>query len=259
MNNSLQTPTYQNTRQAWRDIWVGTEFDRELATLDYPRAQETLNAYLPLLPKDSPILEAGCGPAHIVYYLRNRGYNVIGLDYAPEPLSHTRARFPDLPLQLGDVHTLPYPSDQFGAYLSFGVVEHFEHGPVPALQEALRVLKPGGLLVLTVPHPQVVESVYQWRQKLIPAKSPRAGYYERTYSHDELASCVKTAGFRVEHIQPLAHSYTFYGVAPIFRNPDGYYQSSALGERLGAWVRRWLPWATAFHTLILARKPSAHP
>lgn len=251
---SLSTPTYQKTRQAWRDIWIGTEFDRELKSLDYPRAQETMSAYLPYLDKRYPVLEAGCGPAHIVYALGQRGYRIIGLDYAPEPLGYTHARFPDLPLHLGDVHTLPYPADYFGGYLSFGVVEHFEHGPQPALREAYRTLRPGGVLVLTVPHPQFVESLYQLRERLVPAAVKRAGYYERTYDHDELAGHVQAVGFSIEAIKPLAHSYTYFGLSRLFRNPSGYYESNALGERVGALSRRLMPWKSAFHTLIIGRK-----
>lgn len=251
---SLSTPTYQKTRQAWRDIWIGTEFDRELHSLDYPRSQEVLNTYIPFLDQRYPVLEAGCGPAHVVYYLEQRGFDVIGLDYAPEALGYTLERFPDLKLHMGDVHNLPYPDDTFSGYLSFGVVEHFEHGPEPALREAYRTLRPGGVLVLTVPHPQLVESIYQLREKLLPAKVKRADYYERTYSHDELAQHVRNVGFKTELIKPIGHSYTWYGLGGPFRKASGYYESSAFGERVGAWSRRLLPWATAFHTLIIGRK-----
>src|SRR5271165_6883369 len=81
---SLNTPVYHETRKAWRSIWIGTEFHRELRALEYPRAQSLFNLYMPCLRRDEPILEAGCGPGHIVYYLRERTYNAIGLDYAPE-------------------------------------------------------------------------------------------------------------------------------------------------------------------------------
>ncbi|MHB8626707.1 MAG: class I SAM-dependent methyltransferase [Aggregatilineales bacterium] len=253
---SLNTPAYQSTRQAWRTIWIGTEFDRELTSLDYARAQALFALYLPYLRRNEPILEAGCGPGHIVYYLRERDYDAIGLDYAPEALYATLVEYPDLPLIVGDVHTLPYATNSFGAYLSFGVVEHFEHGPLPALREAWRVLKPNGALVLTVPHPQLVESLYKVRERLTPSRTARAGYYERTYSHRELADHVRQAGFLIDRIEPIGHSYTFYGLLPIFRKAGGYYESTSLAEKVGAWSRRVLPWQTAFQTLIIAHKPS---
>src|SRR5207253_2014081 len=87
-----------------------------------------------------PILEAGCGLAQVVYYLRQRNYPVVGLDYAPEGIGPAKIRYAELPLYLGDVHHLPYPNNYFSGYLSFGVVEHFEQGPEPALAEASGVL-----------------------------------------------------------------------------------------------------------------------
>ena len=104
------TSLYDQTRQAWRDIWDHTDFDRELRTLSYIRAQELMNAYLPYLDRTAPTLEAGCGMGQIVYYLRQRGYAALGLDYAPEAVTPTKALFPNMPLHVGDVHHLPYPA-----------------------------------------------------------------------------------------------------------------------------------------------------
>ena len=256
---TLNTPVYEQTRKAWRDIWIGTDFDRELRSLAYPRAQKVISLYLKYLRKDEPLLEAGCGPGHIVYYLREQGYQAIGLDYAPEALRATHAQHPTLPLQVGDVHVLPYAENTFGGYLSFGVVEHFEHGPRPVLREAFRVLKPGGVLVITVPHPQVVEALYKLKQRIVPADVPRAGYYERTYTHQELAAHVQNTGFSLAMVEPISHSYTLYGLLPIFRKRGGYYETSRLAEQAGAVCRRLLPWPTAFETLIIARKPINSP
>jgi SAM-dependent methyltransferase len=251
-------PTYEQTRQAWRDIWSATDFARELATLDYPRARQLLGHFLPFVAADAPVLEAGCGPGHVVYYLRQRGYPALGVDYAPEALIPTRALHPALPLHVGDVHHLPYPANAFGAYLSFGVVEHFEHGPAAALAEAFRVLRPGGVLVLTTPHPNLVEGLRNMLNRLFPARMrnrpPRAEYYETHFTHQQLAAFAVGAGFRVERAIPYAHSFTFYGLGGIFRAP-GYYRTSALAELAGALGRRILPWQTAFECLIIARKP----
>jgi SAM-dependent methyltransferase len=254
----MNTPVYEKTRQAWRDIWLATDFERELATLAYPRAQELLNAYLPYLDKAAPILEAGCGPGHVVYYLRERGYNALGVDYAPEALKPTLAHYPSIPLHAADVHALPYPSGYFGAYLSFGVVEHFEQGPMAALAEAFRVLRHGGTLILTTPHPNFVEDLVKLANRLSPARvknrPPRAEYYETQYSHRQLTQFAQDAGFQVTRLVPYGHSYTFYGLGGPFRKP-GYYQSSALGEFAGKVGRRVFPWYTAFECLVIARKP----
>jgi SAM-dependent methyltransferase len=248
---------YEETRQAWRHIWETTDFDRELATLSYRRAQQTINTYLPYLDHTAPTLEAGCGVGQVVYYLRERGYNVIGLDYAPEGLLPTHQRYPDLPFTVGDVHHIPFPDGSFGGYLSFGVVEHFEVGPKPALTEAWRVLRPGGALVLTVPHPNFVEFLRDTVNRLVPSRleklGKRADYYERTYTHPELAALVAEVGFKVRRVVPISHSYTFYGLHSLFRAP-GYYQTSALGERAGDFGKLVLPWWSAFETLIIANK-----
>ena len=250
---------YEQTRQAWRDIWASTDFERELQALEYRRAQELMNVYQPFLDRSAPILEAGCGMGQIVYYLRQRSYPVFGVDYAPEAIRPTVQRFSDLPLYVGDVHHLPFASDYFGAYLSFGVVEHFEQGPGAALAEAHRVLRPGGTLVLTVPHPNFVEKLRDTINRLFPARlerlGPRADYYEHTFQHDELFHHVSAAGFTVERLVPYSHSYTFYGLGSAFRGP-GYYQTSTLAEMAGSIGRALAPWATAFASLIIASKPA---
>lgn len=256
---TLNTPTYDKTRQAWRDIWLDTDFARELATLDYPRARELLNLYTPYLSKDAPSLEAGCGLGHIVYYFRQRGFAMLGLDYAPEALVPTHAALPDLPLHLGDVHHLPYPGNTFGAYLSFGVVEHFEAGPMGAIREAYRVLKHDGHLILTTPTPNFVESLRKIADKLIPSRvsnrPPRAEYYETAYTARQLRDFAQQTGFEVVKTVPYGHSFTFYGLHRIFRKPKSYYETSPLGEFAGRVGKLIAPYRSAFEVLLIARKP----
>ncbi len=251
--------TYDLTRQAWRDIWLEhSDFEQEYATLSYKRSQHLLNLYLPFLTKTGLILEAGCGLGQVVYYLRQRGYNVAGVDYVPEALQPDIAHQLGLPLMAADVHQLPYATNSLDTYLSFGVVEHFEQGPVPALREAFRVLKPGGVLILTVPHPNFVEALRNFANRVIPGRlakvGKRAEYFEWQPDHRSMARFIEQVGFKVERSEPLSHSYTWYGLGPLFRGP-GYYQTSALAEFCGS-VSRWLlPWIAAFNSLTVARKP----
>ena len=181
-----------------------------------------------------------------------------GLDYAENALRASR-RYDAAALPLGtagDVHCLPYRDNTFGSYLSFGVLEHFEQGMLPALQEAHRVVKPGGVLVLTIPYPNVVYRLVQWRRS-------RAGsgpltdddFYESAYTQRELLDLVSHAGFAVEHSQATSQSFTLWGLGGLFREP-GYYRTNWLAERMGAMLSRILPWAFSHATLVIARKPS---
>jgi ubiquinone/menaquinone biosynthesis C-methylase UbiE len=222
----------------------------ELQTMNYARARQTMDTYAAYLPKDGLILEAGSGLSAAVITLRQRGFKVVGLDYAENALHISRRYDSSLPLVTGDVHALPFGDHSLNAYLSFGVLEHFEHGMGAALAEAYRVLKPGGVLVLTIPYPNVVHRLVQRRRG---GALNDEDFYESTYTRDALCQNVTDAGFTVLKAVPTSHAFTLWGLGGVFRRP-GYYQTSALADRLGGLLRVVLPWAFNFMTLVIARK-----
>ncbi len=245
---------YDSTRKAWQDIWDKASVEQELQTEGYARAQETIRTYSAYLPKDGLILEAGSGLSAALIVLKRMGYRVTGLDYAENALRISRQYDPALVLATGDVHGLPYADNSFGGYLSFGVLEHFEAGMAQPLAEAYRVLKPGGILVLTIPYPNVVNRLVAWRRKSQGVSVLNDDdFFESTYTRAKLEANVKGAGFEVLKAVPTSHSYTLWGLGGVFRAP-GYYQTSALAEGLGKVLRVTLPWAFNFTTLIIGRK-----
>lgn len=249
-----QGDRYQSTRSAWEDIWDEASIEVELEAAGYARAQETIRAYLPYLCKADVHLEAGSGLSAIVITLRERGYDVHGLDYAINALRASRRNDAALPLAAGDVHHLPYRDNVFGSYLSFGVLEHFEQGMLPALNEAYRVVKPGGVLVLTIPYPNLVHRLARFRRKLAGAGPLMDdAFYESAYTRRQLIEVVTAAGFGVELSEATSHSFTLWGLGGPFREP-GYYKTSPSAETLGRLLKRRLPWAFNYSTLIVARK-----
>lgn len=244
--------SYDQTRAAWEAIWGRASIETELEAVGYARAQETMARYRPFLPPDQPILEAGSGLSAVVIALRRRGYDVIGLDYAENALHASRAYEPTLKLAAGDVHALPFADETFGAYLSFGVLEHFESGMGAPLREARRVLRRGGALVLTIPYPNVVYRLAKWKNR----SAPQSGYYETAYTRSALIREVVGAGFQLAIAAPTSHSFTLWGIGRPFRAP-GYYRTSALAEAVGAALRFTLPWAFNYMTLIVAHKPGS--
>jgi SAM-dependent methyltransferase len=247
-------PRYDSTREAWETIWQGASVEVELETMQYARARETVSAYLPYLPKDGILLEAGSGLSAVVITLRRMGYRILGLDYAAQALHISHQYDPALPLMVGDVHALPYGENSLDGYLSFGVFEHFEHGMLPALRESYRVLKPGGVLVLTIPYPNVVHRFVAWRrsrtqQSLLTDDE----FFESTYTREVLCEQVQAAGYTLVEVLPTSHAYTLWGLGGVFRG-KGYYTTSPLAEALGKLLKWILPWPFNFSTLVIARK-----
>lgn len=245
---------YTSTREAWEDIWQSASVEAELEAIEQPRAYEALAVYAGYLDREGLILEAGCGLGAVLFKLRALGFNVIGLDYAENALHTIHAYDPTLALQTGDVHALPYRDNSLHGYLSFGVLEHFEHGLLPALIEANRVLVPGGTLVLTIPYPNVVYRLVQLKRRLLRQGALTDDeFYESAYTQHQLVAALQEAGFDVVLVRPMSHSYTLRGLGGPFK-ARGYYRTTRLADALGAALRVVLPWPFNFSTMLIGRK-----
>ena len=82
---------------------------------------------------------------------------------------------------------LPFPTESLDAVLSVDVLEHIDEHTV-ALDEASRVLTPGGVLVLAVP-------AHEW---LRTSRDAYLGHLRR-YARRDLKELVQAAGFRIQH------------------------------------------------------------
>lgn len=148
------------------------------------------------------VLESGCGMARYVRYLTDRGWRCVGLEYRKETVETVHNIWPDLEIVQGDVAAAPFPDDSFDAIISLGVVEHFVDGPSKPLADMLRVLKPGGVAIITVPCLNSVRR-FKMRTGLMELLSlPRA----------LLASAVKGKLKRPARLNPLYR----YAVYPVF-------------------------------------------
>ncbi len=141
----------------WDQMWSSRTLTQELVACEIETAPRT--SFLTFIPKNGKILDAGCGFGKWVLYLTRRGYNIIGLDNNELVIKRLKNYDNSLQVEFGDIQKLRYPDDHFDAYISMGVVEHFEEGPLSVLKEAYRVLKPGGLIFVSTPMVNIIRKI----------------------------------------------------------------------------------------------------
>lgn len=97
------------------------------------------------------VLDLGCAFGFTTRQLRRRGYATVGVDGSPAYIARARRADPRGTYLVADAAHVPLPDADFDGILFLDVLEHLpdERG---AIAEIARLLKPGGTLVLSVPH-----------------------------------------------------------------------------------------------------------
>jgi ubiquinone/menaquinone biosynthesis C-methylase UbiE len=181
--------------------------------LERVRTQELLTRYLP--PPPAVVLDVGGGPGVYAVWLAGLGYEVRLLD--PMELHVSQAREAGVAkAQVGDARALPFADGSFDAVLELGPLYHLNEAEDRrrALEEARRVLRPGGVLaaaaitrfastidgllkglVMDPEFERIVEQDLRDGRHENPGRHP--SWFTTAYFHlpDGLAAEVRAAGF----------------------------------------------------------------
>jgi SAM-dependent methyltransferase len=220
-SHSGSTPDY------WEGNWETGEFERAVAFCAVDPLRPLFEKYL---RPDSLMLEGGCGLGNYAAYYAARGYRVIGLDFAQRALQTLKKRQPHLPVCGGDVSRLPFADKTFDVYYSGGVVEHFEGGARDSLNEARRILKDDGVLLISVPYHSPLRRLLtpfrgaEWRTVTGSAIDDPVGFrdkvfFQYAYRPNEFQHLLAAAGLKVVSRQGYAVIWGLYEL-PFFVSPE---------------------------------------
>ena len=141
------------------------------------------------------VLEIGFGPGvstQIIAEKASQGF-VAGIDHSQTMIQAASQRNAQaiqtgrMELKLGEVASLPYPDESFDIALSLHSI-YFWQNPIGCLREIKRVLKPDGMLAITILPKD------KWRQKLDTTAMT-------LYFGKDIASMFSEVGYRNVHVQ----------------------------------------------------------
>lgn len=207
------------------------------------------------LQRDEPVIEAGCGVGQVVLALQARGYDVVGVELSEETVNKTKRICPSCNVRAGDILALDYPADHFGAYISYGVMEHFEQGLESPLGEARRVLRPGGKLFLSVPYFSPLRQKKARRGDYDVGVDNKQGYefYQYAFKLEEFEAALKNQGFNILE-------WFYYGSVKGTKDENKFFNFFFKRGLMPGFVQRLMEWnawyleKTAHMVMVVAEK-----
>lgn len=157
--------------------------------------EEIVHALLSELPAVSSVLDAGCGTGRHTAYLAERGHDIVGIDSSPEMLALAAAKVPTARFELAELERIPLPDSSMDAAVCGLVLSH-ARDIRPAVAELVRVLRPGGRLLVSNPHP-FATGLLDWRATVSDSSGTLAVIPEYPHSHSEYVTAFTAAGLRI--------------------------------------------------------------
>ena len=136
-----------------------------------------------------PICDLGCGPGQIARHLHRQGVKTLGVDLSPKMVAEAQRLNPEIHFHQGDMLALPDTDNSWGGIAAFYCIIHIPREQVvDALREMRRVLKPGGILLVTFHIGAETMHIDEWWEK-------RVNLDFIFYLPEQMEAWLKAAGF----------------------------------------------------------------
>ena len=182
-----------NNESFWSDHWKTQNTNQQMSSA---KNSELIPIFKKYLPKHGKILEAGCGQGAYVNALKELGYDIEGIDFDSKTIENSKKIFPELPIKVGDVFKTNFPNNYLHAYISLGVIEHYESNFENPIKEAGRILRQDGLIMISVPYFNIFRKIYLPIRNLFVKKQQKK-FYQYLFTKNEIEKLIKNNGFSI--------------------------------------------------------------
>ncbi len=133
---------------------IASEFDQTRKNL-----WQEFEHFLDYVGQDAKVLDLGCGNGRLYELIKKKNAIYIGIDNNEALLKKARENFPGAKFRLGDMTSLNLPDKSFDVVFNIAAFHHIPGKELrhKASYEMHRVLKPDGILILTV------WNLFQWK------------------------------------------------------------------------------------------------
>lgn len=201
----------------------GADFNRPAGRALERRRQvagRRLNRIAALLgkpPQDVRLVDVGCSRGHFVATAAKLGFQAEGVEPAPHMVA--AARSVGIRVHQGLLEEQRFPDESFDALTLFEVVEHLRD-PLPLLRECRRVVKPGGVLVIST------GNTASWTVRAMGARwdyfhIAKDGGHISFFNLGTMRRLAANAGFAVESIETARVKFFEKTDAPPWRYVPG--------------------------------------
>jgi len=142
-----------------------------------------------IIPKDSLVLEVGCGEGYGTNFLSQCVEKVVGLDIDDKTINHASNKYcsQNCIFKTYNGSKIPFKDNTFDTIISFQVIEHIQDDK-KYISEMRRVLKPSSPCILTTPNREY---------RLAPGQRPWNRFHVREYSTHSLKELLDTMFYDV--------------------------------------------------------------
>jgi len=153
------------------------------------------------------VLEVGMGAGTDFLQWVRAGAEAHGIDLTQESVDHVERRLAVYGLQAaqiqtGDAESIPYPDNTFDLVYSWGVIHH-SPSTTRALEEIVRVTKPGGEIKVMVYNRHSLHAFYRWGKFALLRGKPWMSFGDVLFHHMESAG---TKGYTLAEIHSMLES-----------------------------------------------------